>query len=72
MKRSLAFLLFLLALAAQTPPWEELINAARQGPSSPGLKDLITKTLSARGGNAVWGQDYLFVSDSALAGHHFN
>src|SRR5208283_4905025 len=37
---------------------------ARQGSNAPGLKDRITKTLSARGGTAVWGQDYLFVSNS--------
>ena len=49
---------------AQTAPWEELIAAARKGPSTPGLKDVIAKTLSARGGNAIWGQDYLFVADS--------
>src|SRR5450759_5343847 len=61
------FALFLLASStalAQTPPLEELISLARQGPAAPGLKDRIAKTLSARGGNAVWGQDYLFVSDS--------
>jgi enterochelin esterase-like enzyme len=41
-----------------------LLSLARQGPAAPGLKERIVKTLSARGGNAVWGQDYLFVSDS--------
>ena len=49
---------------AQTPPLEELIAAARGGPAAAGLKDRITKTLSARGGTAVWGQDYLFVANS--------
>src|SRR5580692_6633976 len=61
------FALFLLAGAAgfaQTPPLEELIGVARQGRSAPGLQDRISKALSPRGGVAVWGQDYLFVSNS--------
>jgi hypothetical protein len=41
-----------------------LIDLARQGPAAPGLKDRVAKTLGAKGGNGVWGQDYLFVSDS--------
>jgi enterochelin esterase-like enzyme len=52
------------AFFAQTPPLEGLINAARQGPGAPGLKERITKTLSARGGVGIWGQDYLFVADA--------
>jgi enterochelin esterase-like enzyme len=64
MKKLVLFLLTSTAALAQAPPLEELIALARQGPAAPGLKDRITKTLSARGGNAVWGQDYLFVSDS--------
>ena len=64
MKKLALFLLATSAFYAQTPPWEDLIEAARQGPSAPGLKDRITKTLSARGGTAVWGQDFLFVADS--------
>ena len=59
--------LFLLASSvafAQTSPLEELIGLARQGPAAPGLQDRIAKTLSPRGGTAVWGQDYLFVSNS--------
>jgi enterochelin esterase-like enzyme len=52
------------AFFAQTPPLEQLIDAARQGPASPGLKEQIGKTLSPRGGVAIWGQDYLFVADS--------
>ncbi len=62
-----AFALYLLAASAalaQTSPLEELIGIARQGPGAPGLQDRIAKTLSARGGTAVWGQDYLFVSNS--------
>ena len=43
----------------------QLIALARQGPSAPGLPELITKTLSAKGGVAVWGQDYLFVTPSS-------
>ncbi len=49
---------------AQVHPLEQLIGAARGGPAEPGLRDLIVKTLSERGGVAVWGQDYLFVTDS--------
>src|SRR5215469_12126453 len=52
------------AFCAQTFPIEELIETARQGPSTPGLKDRITKTLGAHGGQNVWGQDFLFVADS--------
>lgn len=64
MKRFALFLVVSSALSAQTPPLQELIETARQGSAAPGLKDRITKTLSARGGTAVWGQDYLFVADS--------
>jgi enterochelin esterase-like enzyme len=64
MKKLVLFLLTSSAVLAQAPPLEELIVLARQGPAAPGLKDRIAKTLSARGGNAVWGQDYLFVADS--------
>ena len=64
MRRLLLFLVAAAACFAQTSPLEELIDAARGGPSAPGLKDRITSTLSARGGTAVWGQDYLFVADS--------
>ena len=68
MKRTtLAVLWFAIASAAQAQmhPLAQLIEAARGGPSSPGLEDLITKTLGAKGGTAVWGQDYLFVTPSA-------
>ena len=52
------------ALAAQTHPLEELIDAART--QSPALKDLIAKrapNLKAQGGVWVWGQDYLFAAE---------
>jgi enterochelin esterase-like enzyme len=64
MKPTVCVLLLSTAIFAQTPPLEELIDMARQGPSASGLKEQITKTLSPRGGNAVWGQDYLFVANS--------
>jgi hypothetical protein len=64
MKKLALFLLASSAALAQTSPLAELIDLARQGPAAPGLKDRIAKTLSARGGATVWGQDYLFVSDS--------
>ena len=63
MKPTVCVFLLSTAIFAQTPPLEQLINRARQGPS-PGLVEQITKTLSPRGGNAVWGQDYLFVANS--------
>jgi enterochelin esterase-like enzyme len=64
---TLAVLWFAIASAAQAQmhPLAQLIEAARGGPSSPGLEDLITKTLGAKGGTAVWGQDYLFVAPSS-------
>ena len=64
MKKLVLLLLTSSAAFAQTSPLEELIALARQGPAAPGLKERITKTLSARGGATIWGQDYLFVSDS--------
>src|SRR5580698_9085868 len=64
MKKFALFLLASSAAFAQTPPLEELIGFARQGPAAPGLQDRITKALSPRGGTAVWGQDFLFVSSS--------
>ena len=63
---ALCALLPALALA-QVHPLERLIDASRGGAASPGLADLVTKTLSPHGGTAVWGQDYLFVTDLALA-----
>ena len=64
MKRMALFLLASSAFYAQTPALEELIETARQGAAAPGLKDRISKTLSAKGGTAVWGQDFLFVADA--------
>lgn len=57
---------FAFGSAAQIHPLEQLINAARQGPNATGLADLIKKTFSGKGGTAVWGQDYLFVTQSAV------
>ncbi len=48
---------------AQVHPLQELIEASRQGPAAPALADLIAKTLSRHGGVAIWGADYLFVTD---------
>ncbi len=64
---TLAVLWFAIASTAQPQehPLAHLIEAARGGPSSPGLEDLITKTLTAKGGTAVWGEDYLFVTPSS-------
>jgi enterochelin esterase-like enzyme len=52
-------------VSAQVHPLAQLIDSARQGPSTPGLEDLITTTLSPKGGATVWGQDYLFVIPSS-------
>jgi len=60
---TLSALLACTALA-QVHPLEQLISTARGGPATPGLADQITSTLSARGGVAVWGQDFLFVTAS--------
>ena len=65
MTKLVLFLLTSSAAFAQTPPLAELIALARQGPAAQGLKDRITKTLGAKGGNAVWGQDYLFAVEGA-------
>ena len=63
--RTLAVLFFFLSAAfAQSSPQEDLIAAIHQGTTGPALNDLITKTLGARGGTAVWGQDYLFITSS--------
>jgi len=64
MKLTVCILLASAGLFAQVAPLEELIETAREGPSAPGLKDLVAKALSQRGGVAVWGQDYLFVAES--------
>ncbi len=55
-----------LAAAAQVHPLAQLIDAARHGPDRQ-FRDLATKTLSPKGGVAVWGQDFLFVTDAAPA-----
>ncbi len=52
---------------AQTHPLEQLIEAARQGADAPELSSLVAKTLTPKGGVAVWGQDYLFVTESTAA-----
>jgi enterochelin esterase family protein len=48
---------------SQVSPLQQLIESARSGPATPGLAELATRTLGAHGGVAVWGEDYLFVSD---------
>lgn len=68
MKKFLTFFLAVscsAAVYAAANPLEQLIDAARQGPSAPGLADMVSRTLSAKGGTAVWGQDYLFVVESS-------
>ena len=67
MKNIAIFLLSALFAFGQSHPLEQLIETARSGPSAPGLADLVSKTLSAHGGVAVWGEDYLFVSDLTVA-----
>jgi enterochelin esterase family protein len=48
---------------SQEHPLAHLVDLARQGPATTGLADEIKKALSPHGGVAVWGGDYLFVSD---------
>jgi len=67
MKNIAIFLLSASFAFGQSQPLEQLIETARSGPAAPGLADLVTKTLSAHGGVAVWGEDYLFVSDLTVA-----
>lgn len=57
----LACFLFGALAFAQVSPLQQLIEGARSGDR--GLADLATKTLGPHGGVAVWGADYLFVSD---------
>src|ERR1051326_2394639 len=57
---------FAFSSAAQIHPLEQLINAAGQGPNATGWADLIKKTFSGKGGTAVWGQDYLFITESPV------
>jgi len=42
---------------------QQLVEAARGGTDPSELASLVTKTLGPHGGTAVWGEDYLFVSD---------
>ena len=66
--KTLALLVLASSAAfAQTFPLEELVALAHGGVSAPGLKEHITKTLGAKGGTAVWGQDYLFVASAPSA-----
>lgn len=65
MRLALLLIAGALPVAAQPAhPLESLIDLARQGPGAPGLAAAVAKTLSERGGTAVWGQDYLFVTQS--------
>ena len=49
---------------AQVNPLSHVIDVARQGADAPGLADLL-KTLPSKTTAAVWGQDYLFLVESA-------
>ena len=49
-------------VAQQPQPLELLVRAARKG--APGLARQITETLGPHGGTAVWGPEFLFVSES--------
>ncbi|MBV9082482.1 MAG: hypothetical protein JOZ62_07405, partial [Acidobacteriaceae bacterium] len=64
--RSIAIAVSLAAVSltarAQVHPLEQLIETARQ-PAHAGLAELVGKTLGQHGGVAVWGEDYLFVTD---------
>ena len=56
--------LLMSAGASEVHPVEQLIETARQGPSAPNLEAQIKKTIGEKGGTAVWGGDYLFVTPS--------
>ncbi len=55
-----------LIASAETSPLVQLIESARQGPASPDLADEINTVLGPKGGTAVWGEDYMFVTTSAV------
>jgi enterochelin esterase-like enzyme len=66
MKLVLTFLFcaaFVVAADPEVHPVEQLVNAARGGPAVAGLSEMAAKTLSPHGGVAVWGQEYLFITD---------
>jgi enterochelin esterase family protein len=66
MKRfALAVLCAALPACAQENSIQQLVEAARSGADRPGLAALVTEKLSPHGGTAVWGEDYLFVTDLA-------
>lgn len=52
------------ALSAQLNPAAQLIEVARQGPGSAALANLI-RALPPKTATIVWGQDYLFLVESA-------
>jgi enterochelin esterase family protein len=55
---------FACVCSAQVNPLAHLIDVARQGANAPGLAELL-KTLPPKTTAAVWGQDYLFMIESA-------
>ena len=61
--KCLAGVLLCALASAQVHPLQQLVDASRTGPSTPGLADLATRVLGAKGGVAIWGEDYLFISD---------
>lgn len=52
------------AVLAQSPAPADLIEAARKGPGSAGMKERVAN-LTAATQVTIWGQDYLFVATSA-------
>src|SRR6185369_12115606 len=64
--RILAAVCLLTPLFAQTPI-EDAIEAARGGPSAPGLQERLTKIRPTGQGVTIWGQDFLFVANSPNA-----
>ena len=69
MKRLLVLLTALASLAAaQSHPLQQLIEAARTGPVSPELKNLLMGSgVNNRGAALVWGQDFLFAIEGESA-----
>jgi len=63
---ALSLMSSMMLCAQQAHPLAQLIDAARQGPSRAGLAELISTTLTPKGGVAVWGQEFLFVTASDM------
>ena len=71
MRRCILLLAAAAACFAQTAPLEQLIDAARGGPSAPGLKDRITSTLRPTAAPPSGGRTICSLP-TPLRGHRFH